>query len=92
MPVILVTLLTWFARFLVIKALVLLGVGVFSYAIIQYMFDKYVNQGLAQIGALGSDMAMFIGISHLDHAISIVLGAMSVRAFMSAMKVAIIKL
>lgn len=91
MPALLVVLLTWFTKYLVVKALVLLGIGVASYTIIQYLFDKYINAGLVQLGAMGSDLSYLIGIAHIDHAISIVLGAMSVRAFLIAVKAVIAK-
>lgn len=92
MPAIILMVLTWFTRYLILKFLVLLGIGVASYTIVQYFFDKYVNAGLSQLGSMGNDFSYFIGLSHLDHAISIVLGAMSVRAFMMAAKAMIAKL
>lgn len=92
MPAILVILLGWFTKYLIFKALFYLGVGVGSYAIVQYFFDAYINAGLAQIGGLPSDLTYLIGIAHLDHAISIVIGALSIRAFMTAMKTMIAKI
>jgi hypothetical protein len=86
MPAVLITILSWFGRYIVLKALAVLGLAVGSYAIIQTFFDKYVNAGLAQLGGMPADLIYLVGISHLDHAISIVLGAMAVSAIISASK------
>lgn len=82
----LITILTWFTRYLVIKSLAILGLGIASYAIIQYLFDRYVNAGLSALGGMPADITNLIAVAHLDHAISIVLGAMSVRAFIYAVR------
>lgn len=92
MPVLIAVVLTWFARYLILKVLAVVGVAVGSYAIIQTFFDKYVNAGLAQIGGMPSDLMGLVGIAHIDHAISIVLGAMSVRAFITAAKTLLAKM
>lgn len=92
MPAIVVTILVWFTRYLILNFLLMLGLAVVSYSIIQYLFDKYVNAGLAYLGSMGGDMSAFIGIAHLDHALSIVLGAYSVRASIIAAKPFIAKM
>lgn len=92
MQAVIVTILVWFTRFLILKVLITLGLAVVSYAIIQYLFDKYVNTGLSYLGSMGGDISAFIGIAHLDHALSIILGAYSVRASIIAAKPFIAKL
>ncbi|GAA0325006.1 DUF2523 family protein [Psychrobacter aestuarii] len=92
MPAVIVLILTWFTRYLILKVIAIVGVAVGSYAIIQTFFDKYVNAGLAQLGGMPSDLMGLVGIAHIDHAISIVLGAMSVRAFITAARTMLAKL
>lgn len=92
MPAIIVTILAWFSRYAVLKVLLYLGIGIGSYAIIQLFFDKYVNAALMQMGGLPSDLMYLVGISKIDKAISIVIGAMMVRAFIVSMRTMIAKI
>lgn len=92
MPAVIVLILGWFTKYLIFKALFYIGVGIGSYAIVQFFFDKYINAGLAQIGGLPADLSYLIGIAHIDHAISIVIGAMSIRAFIVSMRTLLAKM
>ncbi|OOS21601.1 DUF2523 family protein [Moraxella lincolnii] len=82
------TLLKWFTGFAIAKFFVSLAVGIFTYSIIQYFFDQYINSAMQQIGYMG-DVAALIGISQLDTALSIVMGALSIRAFILSTKMAL---
>ncbi|OLF35456.1 DUF2523 family protein [Psychrobacter sp. Cmf 22.2] len=88
MPAIIVAILRWFVGFAVAKFFVSLAIGVVSYSIIQYFFDKYINLALQQISYMG-DVAQLMAIAQLDHAISVVIGALSIKGFMMATKAAI---
>ncbi len=92
MPAVIVLILGWFTKYLIFKALLYLGVGIGSYVIIQMFFDKFINAGLAQIGGLPQDLVYLIGIAHIDHAISIVISAMSIRALIVSMRTMVAKL
>lgn len=92
MPALLIIVLGWFTKYLIFRALFYLGVGIGSYVIVQYFFDAYINAGLAQIGGLPADLTYLIGIAHIDHAISIVIGALSIRALITSMKTMIAKI
>lgn len=88
MPAIIIAILRWFLGFAIAKFFVSLAIGVISFSIVQYFFDKYINKALQQITYMG-DVASLMAIAQLDHAISIVIGALSIRAFMMATKAAI---
>lgn len=81
-------LLKWFAGYTIASFFAKLFVGIVSYTIVQYFFDKYINLALGQISLMG-DVAAFMAIAQLDHAISVVIGALSIRGFMMATKIAI---
>ena len=80
------SILAWFARFFVTKVLAMLAVGVFTYAIVQFFFEKYVNAGLQQMGGLPADAWARVTIAKLDQALSIILGAWAIRAAIAAFK------
>lgn len=88
MPAIILVILRWFAGFAIAKFFVSLAIGVISYSIVQYFFDKYINLALQQISYMG-DVAQLMAIAQLDHAISVVIGALSIKGFMMATKAAI---
>lgn len=88
MPAIIIAILRWFLGFAIAKFFVSLAIGVISFSIVQYFFDKYINQALQQITYMG-DVASLMAIAQLDHAISIVIGALSIKGFMMATKAAI---
>lgn len=79
-------LLRWFAGFAIAKVFIALAVGLVSFTIVQFFFDKYINAALSQINYMG-DAAALMGIAQLDTAISIIMGALSIKAFMAATKV-----
>ena len=78
--------LRWFVGFAIAKAFISLAVGIVSYSIIQFIFDKYINAALSQIAYMG-DVAAIIAIAQLDHAISIVIGALTIKGFLMAAKI-----
>lgn len=88
MPAIIIVILRWFIGFSIAKVLVSLAIGVVSYSIVQYFFDKYINLALSQINYMG-DTAQLMAIAQLDHAISVVIGALSIKGFMMATKIAV---
>lgn len=88
MPAIILAILRWFAGFAIAKFFVTLAIGVISYSIVQFFFDKYINLALGQISRMG-DVAQLMAIAQLDHAISVVIGALSIKGFMMATKAAI---
>ena len=88
MPVIIVAILRWFVGFAVAKFFVSLAIGLVSYSIVQYFFDKYINLALQQISLMG-DVAALMAIAQLDHAISVVIGALSIKGFIMATKLAV---
>lgn len=90
MPI-LYTILAWFARYAVLKVIALLAVGVFTYSIVQFFFEKYVNTGLSMIGGLPADAWALISLAKLDKAISIYLGAWSIRAAIATFKTVVTK-
>ena len=80
-------LLRWFAGFMLAKFFISLAIGIFTYSIVQYFFDQYINGALQQFQYIG-DVAKFMAIAQLDKSISIIMGALSIRAFMQSVKVA----
>ena len=92
MPAIIILILGWFTKYLIFRAIAILGVGIGSYVIVQTLFDKYINAGLAQIGGMPNDLMGLVGIAHIDVSISIIIGAMSVRAFIVSMRTLVAKL
>lgn len=88
MPVIIIAILRWFVGFAVAKFFVSLAIGLVSYSIVQYFFDKYINLALQQISLMG-DVAALMAIAQLDHAISVIIGALSIKGFFMATKLAI---
>ena len=80
------SILAWFARFFVTKVLAMLAVGVFTYAIVQFFFEKYINTGLQMMGALPSDAWAYVTLFKLDKSISVILGAWAIRAAIAAVK------
>ena len=88
MPIVIAAILRWFVGFAVAKFFVSLAIGLVSYSIVQYFFDKYINLALQQISLMG-DVAALMAIAQLDHAISVIIGALSIKGFMMATKLAI---
>lgn len=88
MPAIIIAILRWFVGFAVAKVFMSLAIGIISYSIVQYFFDKYINAALSQINYMG-DVGALMAIAQLDHAISIIIGALTIRGFLIATKVAI---
>lgn len=78
--------LAWFARYFVTKVIAMLAVGVFTYAIVQYFFEKYINAGLSGLGGLPADAWNLIALARLDQCLSIILGAWAIRAAIAAFK------
>lgn len=87
MPVVLALILTWFSRALIITALKYLFtgfLGLVSYAFMQRLIDRYITAGLSEL--LNTDaIAPILHISRLDDAISIIVGALVIRAAIMAM-------
>ena len=88
MPILIAAILKWFVGFAVAKFFVSLAIGLVSYSIVQYFFDKYINLALQQISLMG-DVAALMAIAQLDHAISVIIGALSIKGFIMATKLAI---
>ena len=88
MPAIIVAILKWFVGFAVAKAFVSLAIGLVSYSIVQFFFDKYINLALQQVALMG-DVAALMAIAQLDHAVSVVIGALSIKGFFMATKLAL---
>lgn len=84
-------LLAWFARYILLKFFSLFLVGLFTYSIVQFFFEKYVNVGLSQMGGIPADAWSLIAIAKLDHCLSIILGAWSIRASIAAFKSVMLK-
>lgn len=84
--------LAWFVRYAVLKIFSLLALGVVTYSIVQFFFEKYVNKGLMQIGGIPADAWALITIANLDQCLSIILGAWSIRAAIAAFKSVMVKI
>ncbi len=70
------------------RAFVSLAIGLVSYSIVQFFFDKYINLALQQVALMG-DVAALMAIAQLDHAVSVVIGALSIKGFFMATKLAL---
>ena len=66
------------------------GLGLASGALVLTVINYYINQISSSAGALG-DMAAILHIGGMDTAISIVIGAVVVRAFLGATKLSLVK-
>lgn len=67
------------------------GLGLATGAIVLTVINYYINKITASAGALG-DMAAILHIGGMDTAISIVIGAVVVRASLSATKMSLTKI
>lgn len=70
------------------RVLVGMGLGLASGAIVLAVINYYVNKIVASAGALG-DMAAILHLAGMDVAISIVIGAVIVRASIGATKLSL---
>lgn len=70
------------------RVLVGMGLGLASGAIVFTVINYYVNKIVSSAGALG-DMAAILHLAGMDAAISIVIGAVIVRATIGATKVSL---
>lgn len=88
MPAIIVTILKWFTGFALAKFFTKLAIGIISYSIVQFFFDKYINQAFKQLTYMG-DLVNYLAIAQADHAISIIIGALSIKGFMKAASIGV---
>tara|TARA_B100000530_G_scaffold336986_1_gene293868 strand:+ start:684 stop:965 length:282 start_codon:yes stop_codon:yes gene_type:complete len=72
------------------RVLVGMGLGIASGAISLAVINYYINKIVSSSGALG-DMAAILHIGGMDTAISIVIGAVVVRASLGATKLSLSK-
>lgn len=72
------------------RVLVGMGLGLASGAIVMMVINYYVNKIVQSAGALG-DMAAILHLAGMDVAISIVIGAVIVRASIGATKLSLSK-
>ncbi|MGP5437727.1 DUF2523 family protein [Psychrobacter alimentarius] len=72
------------------RVLVGMGLGLASGAIVLTVINYYVNKIVVSAGALG-DMAAILHLAGMDVAISIVIGAVIVRATIGATKLSLSK-
>lgn len=72
------------------RVLVGMGLGLASGAIVFTVINYYVNKIVASAGALG-DMAAILHLAGMDAAISIVIGAVIIRASIGATKLSLSK-
>lgn len=72
------------------RVLVGMGLGIASGAISLVVINYYINKIVSSAGALG-DMAAILHIGGMDTAISIVIGAVVVRASLGATKLSLTK-
>ena len=70
------------------RVLLGMGLGLASGAIVLTVINYYVNKIVASAGALG-DMAAILHLAGMDVAISIVIGAVIVRASIGATKLSL---
>lgn len=72
------------------RVLVGMGLGLASGAIVLTVINYYVNKIVVSAGALG-DMAAILHLAGMDVAVSIVIGAVIVRASIGATKLSLSK-
>ncbi len=80
------TALKWLVGYAIGKFFLTLGVGMFTFSIVQYFFKQYVNSALSSLGSVGHDFVAYMGICQLDNAISVYIGALTVKAFIRTVK------
>lgn len=73
------------------KMIVGAGLGVTSMLFIQSLFQRYYDHVLHSAGSFQHNVVMFIGLSQLDQALSIIIGAVFARVAINAMTLAITK-
>lgn len=89
---ILTVVLSWFSTALIstiLKWLFSGTVGLISYSIVQALFWKYINNGLNELSS-SADFSFVLNLSRLDEAISIIIGALGMRASLLAMTVQLV--
>lgn len=89
---ILTIVLSWFSTHLIgvlIKWLFSGAVGIVSYGVVQALFWRYMNNGLNEL-TNATDFGFVLNLSRMDEAISIIVGALGVRASLLAMTVKLV--
>lgn len=86
----LMLLLTWFLEVFGKKILLALGLGLATGGALLAVLNYYINKVQQQAGLMG-DMAQLLKIGGFDTALSIIAGAMVVRATMVATQVSLTK-
>lgn len=84
--------LSWFTTQLitaVIKYIFSGALGIASYGIVTAIFNRYINQALAELTDIEA-LSYIINLSRLDDALSVVIGALTIRASMLAMTIKLI--
>lgn len=85
----LVSLLKWFSPFFLgqfLKLLASIGIGVMSNNFVSALIERYLSLAMAEVDKI-SMIAWMIHLSSLDKALSIIIGALSIRASIVALSV-----
>lgn len=84
--------LSWFSSALIAAVAKWLfggAIGFATYSVVETLFWRYINRGIAEITSI-PELDFFINLSRLDDALSVVIGAMAMRASIIAMTVSVI--
>ena len=91
MKAILFSLTSWLLSNFAKKVLVGAGVTIVSGAVINIVLTTYINKAIAASSQIDSTYLGLLSISGLDHAISIIIGALVARATLLAANISFTK-
>lgn len=91
MPAIIVAALTFLTADLIKKLLIGAGLGLAAATFFKVLIQMYVDRAVQNIGALPGTVLQLLGLFGLDKALSIIIGALIMRAAINAMSISISK-
>lgn len=65
------------------------AIGLVTYSIVEKLFWRYINHAIAELSGIGA-LSYLINLSRLDDAISVIIGAMAMRASIIAMTIKLV--
>lgn len=91
MPRLVLMLVSFIASDLLKKILVGAGIGVLTGAIFKTVLNIFINKMILSLGGVGAQFLQLCGLFGLDKCLSIIIGALAMRAAIMAMQISFTK-
>ena len=91
MPALLIAVFTFITGDLIKKLLLGAGIGLASGAIFKAVLNVFIDKMITSLGGVGSSFLQLCGLFGLDKCLSIIVGALAMRAAIMAMQLSFSK-